>query len=191
VEIARPYVKNALLRETSITGSIAWYDMAEEYLSDNLIDPQELDELDREQLIEELSEVLRGNLPPPNGKEIDEHTRDLVQMMISSWIEVLREALSLDWDRKLTEELLPPIKCLTSTQDIVPQAWQAFEGNIAPFAISEKDAKCILHDLGLELCRLTNGRVPLPCNLIIIFENRLQGSQIISLHRTQEASDGT
>jgi hypothetical protein len=88
---------------------------------------------------------LQEDLVLPDENEVSEHAKDLACMMMSSWLELLRDALSKFSSVPLTEDLLPP------REAVRPEFWRAFADTIAPFAINEAEAAQIRKDVGMKL----------------------------------------
>jgi hypothetical protein len=150
--VAMPVVRVALLREaeeeaeeTAKTGAAAWLSEAERVLQGLLADPGELEGIDQEKLRKELSAALQEDVSLPDAEEVNEHAQDLARMMMSAWLELLRDALSKSSSVPLTEDLLPP------EETVRPEFWGAFADTIAPFAINEAEAAQIRKDIGTKL----------------------------------------
>jgi hypothetical protein len=151
-QVAGPIVRVALFREAeedakerAKAGADAWLSEAERVLQGLLAEPGELEGVDQEKLREELSAALQEDVLLPNKEEVNEHAQDLARMMMSAWLELLRDALSKSPSVPLTEDLLPP------RETVRPEFWRAFADTIAPFAINEAEAAQIRIEIGKKL----------------------------------------
>jgi hypothetical protein len=147
-KVAKPVVHVALHREVEETakmGATAWLSEAERVLEGILADPCVLEGVDKEGLRKELSAALREDMLSPDLEEVSEHALDLARLMMSAWLELLRDALSRVPSVPLTRDLLPPVETVRS------EFWCAFADTIAPFAINEEEAAQIRMEIGTTL----------------------------------------
>jgi hypothetical protein len=196
-QIAMTVVRAALIREaeeTAKTGATALLSEAERVLQGILAEPCASKGIDQEELHKELSAALEKDIPLPDAEEIGEHAKDLARMMMSAWIELLRNALAESSSVQLTEDLLPP------RETVRPEFWRAFADTIASFAINEAEAAQIRLDIGSKLFG-THGteetaktgatawtreiEVALPFNLILKrVENPPHGGCLLAIRQT-------
>jgi len=107
-EIALPVVKQVLVRETSATAADAVTSEAKLALEELLNDPV-LKELEEPGVLDKVRKSLEGAVPPPDETECKALARDVAQVLMGTWVEVLRAELSgtLSLVLDLSDQLLP------------------------------------------------------------------------------------
>lgn len=109
-EVAFPIVHQALFREyneTTSAGAQILTDEAKQALVTIAEDAAILENLDEEKVIEDLRKTLNETLPPPDEEECRLHTRDFSQLLMSTWLETLRNAQANVQILELSDSLLP------------------------------------------------------------------------------------
>jgi len=99
-EIALPFVENALARETAATAAEALTSEAKLAL-EGLLNDAALRDLEEPGLLDEVRKSMEGAVPPPDEKERRALARDVAQVLMGTWVEILRGELSR----------APPISC--------------------------------------------------------------------------------
>jgi hypothetical protein len=164
VDLAAPVVREALMREvreSAETGATLWLNNAERMLQEILEDPDELEGVDKEALCKELSAALQGDLTSLDEDEAYNVALSLVRLMMSTWLELLREALSSTSEVRLSDDLLP------QQETARPEFWHGLMDAIAPFAITQEEAVIIRRCIGREIYSQSGGTAVLPFNLHI------------------------
>lgn len=105
-EVALPVVRKALVRETTATGAEVLMSEAKLAL-EVLVDDAALEDLDEPRMLDEVRNSLECAIPPPGEEECYALTRDVAQILMSAWLEMLRSYLSSGSPLVLSDQLLP------------------------------------------------------------------------------------
>lgn len=168
-EVALPVVQKALVRETAATGVQALTDEAKLAL-EGLVAESALVELDDPSVLEEVRRSLEQAIPPPSEEECLAMTRDVAQVLMSTWLEILRKDLSTTPHLVLSDQLLPlglssTFKSLLSNLGM-PPAEPFSEDGLGALALDESDASHIMKTLRHKL--FSESRlVELPFELLV------------------------
>lgn len=179
-EVAFPVVENALFREyreTAASGAEILTDEAKHALRELAEEAAILDELDENEVLEAVQKSLDEAITPPDEDECREHAREVSQMLMSAWLEILRSAQSKDPVVLLSDRLIPEIpssgmtRFVNSIKDYIgaeqPQLPPILTEAIGWSAVSEDDAVNVLTTLRQKL--FSEPRlVELPFNLAMI-----------------------
>lgn len=179
-EVAFPVVREALVLETAATGAEALTDEVNYALETLAEDAADLKDFDQRQFLCQVQTSLRGAIPPPDEEECRQHSRELSQVLISTWLESLRHA-------QAKANLLLLSDCLLVESPLVesPLNWlsrfferlgarraklpQTLNDAFASFALNESDATTIMSTLRLKL-------FPKPCLVALPFDLALVGA---------------
>ena len=169
-EVAYPVVEGALVRETAALGVQALTDEAKLAL-EGLIAESALVELNDPGVLEEVRKSLEQTLPPPSLDECVRFTRDVAEVLMSTWLEILRKDLSSASHLVLSDQLLPlevssTVKQLLSRLGLrAPEPFR--EDGLGALALDEREASHIMKTLRHKL--FSEPRlVALPFELVII-----------------------
>jgi len=156
-EISLPIVKKVLLQEvdkmqdTDLTEINSFLKIILKYNKDINTDNKDI-------VFNSIDDILKEGIPEPNQEEIKEQSRDVANVLISSWIWILNRLL----------RNLPYLECLELTDNLLPdlnQIDQIFIDSLRealyPFSINLSDAFKILNGLSQKLfIHLTIVRLP-------------------------------
>jgi hypothetical protein len=155
--LALPVVRRALLQEAASTGAAELVAEATRFLNEALRDPDLLEELEEQDVRENLSACLSQTAEPPDGEEIEEHTRRFANMLARSWIEVLAAARNEGQTQLDPDGMLP--------LDFKLQ--RMFFDALSSFVVDEGDIRRIMAKLHIVLFRNREGvRLPLDVSLL-------------------------
>lgn len=172
-EVAFPVVREALVLETAATGAEALTDEVKYALETLADDAAVLTDFDQRQFVYQVQRSLSGAIPPPDEEECRQHSRELSQVLVSTWLESLRSAQAKEDLVVLSDYLLveSPLSSfsrffehLGARRTKLPRT---LTDAFASFAINERDAATIMSTLRLKLFpepRL----VALPFNLTLV-----------------------
>jgi hypothetical protein len=167
-EIAFPVVEAALFRETNAAGAEELMDETKRALEALAEETAILRDLDEKPVLEAWQKALGEQLPEPDEEECRQHSRDLSQVLISAWLETLRDAQSDTQILTLSDYLLPgPVSWLA--RRIVrtkPTLSATLTDAAAAFAVDDKDIENIMSKLRLTLFAEPR-LVDLPFDLVI------------------------
>jgi len=122
---------------------------------------------------------MHGKIPPPDEREIAEHTRDLLSVMTSSWLELLRQLVSAHDQVQLNDVLLPP-KALDEKR------YGILMRTLRPFAVSFDDAAEIMRFIAKDLFEYRDEQA-LPFGIHVRVTQREGTSPMRLLARTSPA----
>jgi hypothetical protein len=168
-EVALPVVREALIRETTATGAEALTSEAKLALQ-GLVDDAVLEDLDGPGVLDEVRRSLECAIPPPSEQECQALTRDVAQVLMSTWLEMLRSHLSRVSLLVLSDQLLPLVflnyaKRLVSR--LVTKAPQPLSDALGSLALNEREADHIMKTLRIKL--FSEPRlVELPFELVVV-----------------------
>ncbi|MEK6408791.1 MAG: hypothetical protein AABN34_17860 [Acidobacteriota bacterium] len=173
-EVTFPVVREALVLETAATGAEALTDEVKYALETLADDAAVLTDFDQRQFVYQVQRSLSGAIPPPDEEECRQHSRELSQVLVSTWLESLRSAQAkADSPVVLSDYLLVEspsssfgrfFEHLGARRTKLPET---LTDAFASFAINERDAATIMSTLRLKLFpepRL----VALPFNLTLV-----------------------
>jgi len=90
--------------------------------------------------------AIQRDLPPLSEAEVREHTRRVVAVMVTSWVDTLRVLVQQRGSVPLNELLLPEKK-------FDERAWNTLLATLKPFAVTTDDAPAIMIELREQLFR--------------------------------------
>lgn len=155
VPSAREVLRSSLLRRTADTGAGAILDEAKDLLAILLKDRDARDDFRDRDLVTELTEQLRTDLPEPDADLIEEQAQTLGPVLMSSWVDLLQSALETYPLLILGTDLLPARVLDNSVKD-----W--FEtGN--SFGLNEEESTRIMSLIRKEL--ITKKALDLPLQM--------------------------
>jgi hypothetical protein len=172
-EVACPVVKEALVRETVNTAAEALTEEAKNALETLVEDAAVFEALDERRVVYEVKRSLGGIIPPPDEEECLLHSRELSQILISTWLESLRAAQAKSEVLVLSEFLLlePPVSfirwILERFGSREPEVSQSLTDAFASFALNADEAAAIMSTLRLKLFP-EPGLVDLPFDLVLL-----------------------
>lgn len=178
-EVAYPTVRDALVREfkhTAATGAELLTEEAMQALKTLAADGAKIEQVDGTETLKAVEESLRQGLPEPDEAEFKQHTREVAQMMMSSWLEIIRGALLENPVLLLSHLLLPHTSSriegwMESIRNRIGRSEQKLPDilidAVAWSAINEEDATQILAALHQKLFA-TRRLVDLPFELALI-----------------------
>lgn len=152
-EVAFPVVQEALGREAAATGAEVLMEEAVQALEALAGDAAISENLDERQMLYELQASLSEALPPPDEEECREHTEDFSQMLMGTWLEILRYAESERNIVILSEHLLPHVPShgimwfMGKIREARLKLPQALADATAAFAVSENEVGDVLTTL--------------------------------------------
>ncbi len=171
-EVAFPVVREALIRETVATGADVLASEAQLALETLAEGAAILEGLDEQHILDDVKRNLNEAIPPPEDEECHAHTRDVVQVLVSTWLEILRHYLE-GTEAVVLHSLLPQVASGMVTR-VIGHLWAAkpsvrplFTEALASFAIEDNDIDVIMVTLSTKL--FAEPRVvELPFSLVII-----------------------
>jgi len=170
-EAAFPVVRAALRRETIATGADVLVSEAREALEVLADGAAILEGLDQRQLLDDVRESLNKAMLPPEEEECRTHTREVVQVMMSTWLEVLQQCLKKA-EAVVLRSLVPHVKIgvvtkvLGHLRSAKPSVRGLLTEALSSFAIDDKDLDAIMMTLDAKLFA-TPRVVELPFNLVM------------------------
>jgi hypothetical protein len=157
-EIALPFVENALARETAATAAEALTSEAKLAL-EGLLNDAALRDLEEPGLLDEVRKSMEGAVPPPDEKERRALARDVAQVLMGTWVEILRGELSrAPSEVLLSDQLLP--------SDVQTKAPQLLYDAVGSLGINERETGDMMKTLRARLF-LKQWRVELPFGLVM------------------------
>lgn len=157
-EIALPFVESALAREMAATAAEAFTSEAKLALEGLLNDASQRD-LEEPGLLDEVRESLEGAVQPPDEKERRALARDVAQVLMGTWVEILRGELSrAPSGVQLSDQLLP--------SGVETKAPQLLYGAVRSLGLDECETDDIMRALRTTLFS-TQWRVELPFKLVM------------------------
>lgn len=171
-EVAFPIISEALVRETIAAGAQALTDEAKSALETLVEDAAIFETLDERRVLYEVKKSLTGTIPPPEEEECRRHSRELSQILISTWLESLRAQAKED-ALVLSEFLLleTPSSWITRIWEFIgsrkPELSESLTDAFALFALNKDEAATIMSTLRLKLFPEPS-LVDLPFDLILL-----------------------
>lgn len=172
-EVAFPVVSRALVLETAATGAEALTDEVKYALETLTNDGAVLENFNQRQFLYQVQKSLRGAIPPPDEEECRQHSRELSQVLVSTWLESLRSAQEKAPFVVLSDCLLveSPLRWFGRFSEYLgarnAKLSETLTDAFASFAVNEDDAATIMSTLRLKLFpepRL----VALPFDLVLV-----------------------
>ena len=168
-EVAIPFVQKALVRETAATSVQALTDEAKLAL-EGLVAESALVELNDPNVLGEVRKSLEQAVPEPSEEECLAMTNDVAQVLMSTWLEILRKDLSTTPHLVLSDQLLPlglssAFKWLLSNLGM-PAAEPFSEDGLGALALDESEASQIMKTLRHRLFSKPR-LVELPFDLVV------------------------
>ena len=168
-EVALPFVQKALVRETAATSVQALTDEARLAL-EGLVAESALVELNDPSVLGEVRKSLEQAVPQPSAEECLAMTSDVAQVLMSTWLEILRKDLSTTPHLVLSDQLLPlglssAFKWLLSNLGM-PAAEPFSEDGLGALALDESEASQIMKTLRHKLFSKPQ-LVELPFDLVV------------------------
>ncbi len=111
-EVAFPIVREALFREyheTAATGAEVLTNEAKQTLEALAEEAALVEDLDEKLVLQAVQRSLSEATPPPDEEECLQHAREYSQVLMSTWLEILRDAQSKASVLLLSDRLLPEI----------------------------------------------------------------------------------
>lgn len=168
-EVAYPLVGKALMREAAASAAEALTSEAKHALEELLAEPA-LNDIDDPSVVEEVRRSIEQVVPPPTEEEWGRFARDVSQMLMSNWVETLRQALSKGSYLVLSDQMLPLEGWILVKQffsRLVTGASEPFTKNgIGALALEESDAREIMKTLRHKLFS-EPGLIELPFELVV------------------------
>lgn len=174
-DVAYPVVENALIRETATTGSRAITDEAKYVLEMLAEDAAVLNQLDEETVLSEVQKSLSLATLQPDKEECLQHTQEVSQVMMSTWLEIIRSAQTEEHPLSLSDHMIPqtPSKRMTWLRARFgsdrPKLPQDLADALSSFAVNEGDAAAVMATLRDKL-------FPEPCLVGLPFDLALVGA---------------
>jgi len=200
-EVAYPVVGKALMRETAAGAAEALAAEAKLALEELVVESA-LEEIDDPSVIDEVRRSMEQALPPPSEEEWGRFARDVAQMLMGNWVEILREALSNASYFVLSDQMLPLDVSVLVKQffsRLVMRASEPFtEYGIGALALEESEARQIMKTLRHKLFSEPS-LIDLPFEMVVTgapqgpvlamtratFEDRVAKFNIVPQHREQ------
>lgn len=156
-EVAFPVVRKALFLETAATGAEALADEVK-YALEMLADEADiLKDFDQRQFLRQVQRSLSGAIPPPDEEECRQHSQEFSQVLVSTWLEILRSAQKETPLVILSNHLLveSPLKWFDRSSEYLggesAKLPQALTDALASFAVSEAETAGIMSTLRIKL----------------------------------------
>lgn len=141
--IARPYVLNALVKESRRIGAEAWSEEAVQALS--ILLPEINVENSGNEVIEELQAALKSP-SEPDDEEIHEHCIEVGNILATAWLQFLSIVLESKKELRLNKQLLPG-----EPEGLDPGLLSALSNSINSNVIDWETAQTIFSQLGRDL----------------------------------------
>jgi hypothetical protein len=168
--VAYPVVGKALMREAAASAAEALTGEAKLALEELLSEPA-LNDIDDPGVVDEVRRSIEQVVPPPNEEEWGRFARDVAQMLMSNWVETLRQALSNGSYLVLSDQMLPLDLTILVKQffsRLVTGASEPFtENGIGALALEESEAREIMKTLRHKLFS-EPGLIELPFELVVM-----------------------
>jgi len=172
-EAVFPVVSAALVRETLKTGAETLTDEAKNALEAIVGDAIIFESLDERRIVYEVKNSLIGTIVPPEEEECQRQSKELSQILMSTWLESLRSAQAKEQVLILSKYLLveSPSSWIGKILEFIgsgeEELSESFSDVFALFAITKNEAAATMSTLRSKLFPETR-LVDLPFDLVLV-----------------------